>query len=465
MSQIAQSASNVSTISNLLTNNWEIKHQIKQSKNRKAPGVDNINNLVLKHLPNKAIAFLTKLFNACITIGYFPAPWKTAKVIPTPKPGKDLTNPKSYRPISLLSSVCKIFETILLQQVLRHVDNNHILPDVQFSFRKHTSTTHQLARVTKYIQRSLQHQQSTGLVTLDIEKAFDSIWHDGLIHKLHVNNFPIPLIRILNSFLRDRCFFVSVSSSESPTHKIPAGLPQGSCLSPILFNVYTADIAINRLTQVALFADDTAIYCSDPHPIVIISKLERTLASLALYFSDWKIKINKNKTQAIFFSKRRAKRHLPTRNIVFDGDPVVWHTELKYLGIVYDNKLTFQKHCEYANNRAQIYIKILYPLLHRHSKLNPQNKLLIFKCILLPIILYACPIWGRCAETHKKALQITQNQVLKLVYNLPYLYSTERLHINTHTMFVNTNIFNTSHTFYQNCTHSSNPIIAAICNS
>lgn len=439
-----------------------VKNIIRKSKNKKAPGYDNINNFVIKHLPNKCIVLLTNIYNACINIGYFPTMWKSAKVIAIPKPNKDNTNPQSYRPISLLSSLSKIFESTILNKLEQFTESHHIIPDTQFGFRKHMSTVHQLARVTKHIQTAQHQHKSTGLVTLDIEKAFDSIWHDGLIHKLHSYHYPLALIKIVNSYIRGRSFSVHISSEISPTHQIVAGLPQGSCLSPLLYNIYTADIPQNRHTQLALFADDTAIYCSDTNPNVIVSKLEATLTELDNYFTSWKIKVNNNKTQSIFFTKRRAERFLPNRCINFKNTELSWNSEIKYLGVMFDKKLSFKLHCQYANEKAQKYVQILYPLINRHSKLNIKNKLLIFKCIFKPMLLYAGPVWSNCADNNKKCLQVTQNKILKLAFNLPFFYSTVQLHILANTQPIKVSLETLTHQFRQNCTNSSNEIIANI---
>ncbi|CAG9136156.1 unnamed protein product [Plutella xylostella] len=161
---------------------WSI---IRKLKLRKAPGYDGIHNALLKNLPQKAVILLTKILNACLRISYFPQAWKLAKVIAILKSGKDACLGTSYRPISLLSSLSKLFESVIYKRLI--ATTHHLLRNEQFGFRKSHSTTQQLARVAEHVAHHLNLGQSTGMFLLDIEKAFDTVWHDGLLHKLVIN--------------------------------------------------------------------------------------------------------------------------------------------------------------------------------------------------------------------------------------------------------------------------------------
>ncbi|GBM26398.1 putative RNA-directed DNA polymerase from transposon X-element [Araneus ventricosus] len=157
---------------------------------RKISGPDKIPNKALKLITPNALTFLTKIFNKCLTFNYFPLRWKQANIIMLSKPGKDPKFPQSYRPISLLSSLGKIFEKVLQKRINSYCDSNNIIPKEQFGFRAQHSTIHQLLRVTNSITEGMNNKFYTGGIFLDIQKAFDRVWHDGLIYKLIQLNFP-----------------------------------------------------------------------------------------------------------------------------------------------------------------------------------------------------------------------------------------------------------------------------------
>jgi Reverse transcriptase (RNA-dependent DNA polymerase) len=167
----------------ILTSPREIKKIIKNLKNSKALGLDNIPNILLKNLSRKALVFSTYIFNSSFKLSFFPKSWKHANVIPVPKPGKDPSNPSSYRPISLLSSIGKIFERVILKRLQNFITANNFLPNHQFGFRTAHSVAHQLRRVVKNVKdarNSIARGTSrvtlaTGMLLLDVGKAFDSV--------------------------------------------------------------------------------------------------------------------------------------------------------------------------------------------------------------------------------------------------------------------------------------------------
>lgn len=389
----------------------ETKILINKLKNNKAPGEDRINNRLIKNIPRKALVFLTYLFNECLKRSYFPNCWKNAEVIALPKPGKDISLPENYRPISLLCALSKILERLIHRRLEKTCNLLNVIPDDQFGFRKGHSTTHQLARVKSYIKSKLRNKESIGMVVLDIQKGFDSVWHVGLIHKMGYYGFPDYLSKLINSYLTDRTFKVKVGSSLSSKFNIKAGVPQGAVLSPLSYNLYTADIVnVNHDCELAMFADDTAIYAADKDVDVVLQNLQSTLNNVSDYFKLWNITINSDKTQAIYFSMRRAERFLPTNKFVtLNNQQVIWKKEIKYLGLLLDTKLTFSKHIEDKVVKTENIVRVLYPLLSKRSKLSVKNKMTIFKVIILPMMLYAAPVWLKCAQTHKKKLQIRQN--------------------------------------------------------
>jgi hypothetical protein len=298
----------------------------------------------------------------------------------------------------------------------------------QFGFTAGLSTTHQLYRIVCNVKNNLSEGRSTGMVFFDSEKAFVSVWHGGLIFKLQNRGYPRYLQCLIYSYLTDRSFQVFINDISSDPIGVPAGVPQGSVLSPNLYNIFTHDAPAHGSTESALYADDTAIFSSGVDPTIVIRCLQEHSNALLEYFASWKIKINSSKTEAIFFSRRRASRYLPGSQISVNGINIPWAQKVKYLGLTMDKKLIFKDHCEQLTSKISKLIKVYYPFINRRSRLNKCVKLTLYKTIFRPSLLYASPAWSGCATSHKKKLQVLQNKILKMILNKPWYYSTDDLH-------------------------------------
>ena len=419
----------------------DVKTLIRRLKTTKAPGIDRVHNTLVKQLPHYAVLYLHFIVCCCLKLSYFPAKWKHAKVIPIKKPGKNPVEITSYRPISLLSSISKILEKILVERINKHIVANDILPNEQHGFRAGLSTNHQLYRLKNHIHTKLRNGQSTGIVFCDVEKAFDRVWHDGLVLKMIRHRFPVYIVRIINNFIRNRTFEVNVSNKNSTTHCLPFGVPQGSCCSPILYNIYISDCP--RLTDcdIAFYADDTAFFKSSSLRAEITIPLRNAVRDYINYFSLWKISLNVSKTVAAFFTNRR-RREIPRRPLNIDGSAIQWtHEPVKYLGMLFDKRVTMRQHIQYVIDKTSKAVRILYPLLNRKSQLNKSNKILLYKVALRPILSYGGPILSTIAPTHIKKLQIMQNKILRMCLEKPRYTRINELHeeagVETMSVFIN----------------------------
>ena len=189
----------------------EVSNIIKNLKNNKSPGHDKITNKIIKNLPPKSIIWLTYIYNALLRLSYFPPTWKHSIIITILKPGKPSNCPTSYRPISLLPAFGKMFEKIILKRLMSIAQKENILPDIQFGFRSNHSTTHQLHRVTDFISSALETKKYCSGVFLDVAKAFDTVWHQGLLFKLK-KILPAPYYLLLKSYLENRSFKVRINA-------------------------------------------------------------------------------------------------------------------------------------------------------------------------------------------------------------------------------------------------------------
>ncbi|GFW40114.1 probable RNA-directed DNA polymerase from transposon X-element [Trichonephila clavipes] len=223
---------------------------------------------------------------------------------PKNAPGKSKNNPASYRPISLLSTLSKITESIILTRLKNIININKTINPNQYGFTNKLSTLHPLLNLTEAISEGFQRKKSTGAVFLDIQKAFDRVWLTGLTFKLITYNIPPPLICLLHSYNSDRSYQVRVKDTLSNTKNIRCGVAQGSLLGPLLFNLYINDIPDYTLTKLNMFADDTAVHTTYRRISSVTYALNKHLKLLEKYYDQWKISINVEKSAAVIFTKK-----------------------------------------------------------------------------------------------------------------------------------------------------------------
>jgi retron-type reverse transcriptase len=293
---------------------------ISSLKLEKARGIDGIPNECLRHLPRRLLVHLTHLINHCIRQSHFPMPCKEAEVIGSPKPGKGPKCPPNLRPMILLSTTGRLFEKVILKIVQRHIENRDFQNASKFGFRARHSTTLQCMRLADHVTLNFNNKMSKSEVFLDIERAFDTTWYTGLLYKLIKSEFSCNLIKLISSFLSERQFRVTVEGKISTLRYMEAGVPQGSVLSPTLYDLYINDTHQAKGVHLALFADDTCLYATDRKEGYIVRKLQRGLDSMVAWCERWNIKINEDKIRAIYCYQRAPPKSLLTwkgRNIPF----------------------------------------------------------------------------------------------------------------------------------------------------
>ncbi|GBO15747.1 RNA-directed DNA polymerase from mobile element jockey [Araneus ventricosus] len=291
-----------------------------------------------------------------------------------------------------------------------HLNENNLLCPEQFGFRPKLSITHQLVRVTEYITEGFTKKQKTGAVFLDIQKAFDRVWKDWLIHKLITLNTPQYLVKIFDSYLTNRSFRVRVKDELSDLKIIQAGVAQGSKVGPVLFSCYINDVPKQFNTLLCMYEDDTAVLAQNKNPNFIQLALNRHLATIEDWFRKWKIAINPSKTEAIMFCKNIKNLNFPQLKI--NNIQIPWSQECKYLGVILDRKLTWKPHFLYTKKKFRNAARKFYPLISRNSKLHRDNKMLIYTAYLRPILTYSAPVWGYAAKSNIKILESQQNIVI-----------------------------------------------------
>ena len=226
----------------------------------KASGLDCIPVVVLKNCEPELSYILAELFNKCLKESCFPDCWKVSSVVPVFKNVGERSTAKNYHPVSLLSVVSKVFEKLVNNRIVDHLEKCGLFSDFQYGFRSCRSTADLLTVVSGRIARAFNRSGATRAVALEISKAFDRVWHAGLLDKLNSYGISGQISGLISSFLSNRRLRVVLDGKSSQEYLVNAGVPQGSIFGPTLFLLYISDLSDDVICDIAIYADDTTLY-------------------------------------------------------------------------------------------------------------------------------------------------------------------------------------------------------------
>ena len=216
--------------------------------------------MVLKNCEPELSYILAKLFNKCLKESCFLHCWKVSLVVAVFKNVVERSTAKSYCPVSLLSVVSKVFEKLVNNRIVDHLEKYGLFSDFQYGFRSSRSTADLPTVMSDRIARAFNKSGATRVVALDISKAFDRVWHAGLLHKLKSYGISGQIFGLISSFLSNRQLWVVLDGKSSQEYPVNAGVPQGSILGPTLFLLYINDLPDDVICTIAIYADDTTLY-------------------------------------------------------------------------------------------------------------------------------------------------------------------------------------------------------------
>ena len=321
-------------------NTNDMKKQFKNLNPKKASTYKTIPTKILKE--NEELCsppLLEYVNNTLLQTKEFPNTLKIADVHPIYKPEKkDATNVEHYRPISVLPAASKIFERIMQIQIAEYMDE-HLSPYL-CGYRVGFSAQHALISLIEKWRITLDKRGYAGAVLMDLSKAFDCLNHDLLIAKLHAYGFNKDSLYLIRNFLKNRWQRVKINTSFSSWYELLVGVPQGSVLGPLLFNIYLNDLFfINENTNVCNYADDTTLHTSDQSLQVVLDHLENDSLLAIKWFEDNYMKLNPDKCHLLVAGHKYEKVSVKVGN-----ETILESREEKLLGIKIDNNLKFKTH-------------------------------------------------------------------------------------------------------------------------
>ena len=386
----------------------EISEIVKKLDPSKATTHKNIPIKIFKQHIDIYNKNVTNLINKMIEKSEFPDILKMADITPIHKKD-ERTSARNYRPVSVLPTLSKIFEKLLYRQTNCYIDQ--YLSEKTSGFREGFSAQHCLTVMIESMCKALNKGKIAAALLTDLSKPFDCILHDLLIAKMHAYGFNLGSLKLINSYLSNRKQRTKIDSSFSSWAEIILGVPQGSILGPLLFNIYINDIFFFIIeSDIANYADDNTLYTSSRYCEETILKLEKDANILIKWFKDNGMKLNEEKCKLLILSKKSNNN----TEIILGNETIKNSKSEKLLGITIDEKLTFNEHignlCKKASQKLHALARIL--------KYMDKDKLrTIMKAFITSQFGYCPLVWMYHSRKLNNRINKIQERALRLVYN------------------------------------------------
>ena len=369
----------------------------------KAAGVDKLSGRFLKDGANILAKPISTPCNLSISQGVFPNACKVVKLKPIFKKGKK-TDPSNYRPISLLPSISKIIERVIHDQTNGFLSDEDILYNYQSGFRGNHSTNLYLSFLTDKVSRGFDEGLLTGMILIDLQKAFDTIDHEILLQKLKAIKFSESTIKWFKSYLSERIFLVNIENKLSDFGRTSCGVPQGSILGPLLFLIYVNDMSQAVTSTLLLYADNSCILYQHKDVVQIEKRLNEDFENLCNWFVNNKLSIHfgEDKTKSILFASKQRAKNIRQLNIKYKDINIKQPSEVTYLGRVLDETMSGEPMALNVINKINGKLKFL----HRKNRfLSPELRKMLCNALIQPHFDYACPaLYPNLTEKTKKKI-------------------------------------------------------------
>ena len=378
----------------------------------KPSGTDNLDSKLLKMTAHAISPAVGHIINTCLQENMFPQKWKTAKIIPLPKNAKLSFSAANSRPISLLPALSKVMEKNMCNQINSYFTENNLTTDCQHAYKTGHSTSAALTQMTDDWLNEMDQKKMVGAVAIDFTAAFDLIDHAMLIKKLECYGFSSSALLFVESYLSNRNQTVFFNGSYSQAHSVECGVPQGSCLGPLLYTIFTNDLPqVLQNSNICMYADDSTIYTSAKTVNELNKVLSADLQSVVEWIKRNKLVINVSKTNSILFGTKHALEAKPVLNVCVDNVGIAHVQETKLLGIVLDGTLSWSTQISKLAAKMGHGISIV----RRCTQfLTPNATKQILQAIVLSHLDYCPAVWSNAAMVRLNPLQILQNKAARI---------------------------------------------------
>lgn len=377
-----------------------------------SPGLDGIPNIVIKAAINKNTEIFRNIYSAYLKQGIFPEQWKRQRLVLIPKGDKPPEEPSSYRPLCMLDTAGKVLERIICNRLEQYSEGGSGLSERQFGFRKQRSTIDAIGTVCDLAQKALAGERWMGgekqycaVITLDVKNAFNTANWSKIMCALSEMDVPDYLIRIIASYFEGRTLIYDTEAGPK-TYNITGGVPQGSVLGPLLWNIMyngVLKVRTDKETTIVGYADDIAIVVVAKKKSDVVHNCNQVIADIRLWLNNAGLQLAEQKTEVVLMSSRKV---VETIEIQVGNQTIRSSPHLKYLGVILDHRLNFREHLTYAGDKAKRVGAALARLMPNiGGPKQPIRKLLA--SVNTSILMYAAPIWASATRTPSYARGIT----------------------------------------------------------
>ena len=391
----------------------ELNNVLRKLKKKRSPGPDGITSEMLQHLDTTARLKLLEIFNHIWEEGRVPQIWKEAIMIPIHKKGKDRRKSSSYRPISLTSCVVKTMERIINGRLMYYLETEKILSEEQAGFRQFRSTEDQATYLSQEIEDTFQDKKVMLTTWIDLQKAFDKVWTDGLLVKLQRCGIGGRMYKWISSFLTNRKARVKVDGKHSRKFLLRHGVPQGGVVSPTLFLIFIDDLIpqLPRGIKAALYADDLVMWCTEEYATTATYRMQQAVNTLAAWAKEWNVSINKEKSSTTLFTLTKQK----AGQISLDGTRLKEDDQPTYLGVTFDKTQTWKPHIQASEAKAKRRIALMRKLTGSSWGANQKTLRTVYESTVRPHLEYGSTAWSTATKTSLQTVDKVQNQALRIM--------------------------------------------------
>lgn len=387
---------------------------VLKTERKSSAGPSPIHYTHLRHMPLRFKELFIGFVNFLLEGGDIPQCWKISHIVPILKPGKDQATSNSYRPISLTPCLLKTTEHLVKNKFEWWLERNRLFHPAQAAYRKGHSTQTCLSKLVSGIKLSIIRKQYMVAVFLDITSAYNNVHLPKLANILTSIGVSSKFSRLILQLISDKTIFVKNHNKLHGPRKAYQGLPQGSVLSPILFNIYLISLisALAKWVQVIQYADDIVLWFSHTDIDIAIAYLNRALRFLHTWLNQHNLSLSSSKSKAIIFGTRRIPQQVNT--VVYNNILIPYEIKVKFLGVTFDKTLRWHQQVNNTIQKCQAGLNIMKSLTKTRWGADVPTMMLLYKAIVRPHLDYVAPLIHPLTKTLSQKLERIQFQSVRL---------------------------------------------------